>query len=102
MVFADECLGGVVEKARHEKNPLHSCWVRIYRILGSFAKVSICKLPNILILFLREIKEDTLLSTQSGNKVPITFLILSSVFTKRIMTAKLEMKIVSEITVLSQ
>ena len=41
MVFADECLGGVVEKARHEKNPLHSCWVRIYRILGSFAKVSL-------------------------------------------------------------
>ena len=41
LVFADECLGGVVEKARHEKNPLHSCWVRIYRILGSFAKVSI-------------------------------------------------------------
>ena len=53
-------------------------------------------------LFRLTIKEDTLLSTQSGNKVPITFLILSSVFTKRIMTAKLEMKIVSEITVLSQ
>nr|DAY37440.1 MAG TPA: hypothetical protein [Caudoviricetes sp.] len=29
MVFADECLGGVVEKARYEKNPLNSCWVRI-------------------------------------------------------------------------